>query len=190
MKVTVARTLDDFMKVMVIRGIIFIGEHGHRYNMEFDEHELSNRTHMLALDDTNEPIGIMRVLKDGKDAKFERLAVMPEYRKKGVTVNIVKAGIEYCKTQGIENIYLFCEPQLEKYWSKQNFTRICGGKILKYRGLDLVPVMKKVNESTPITAAERNKIPPILLQQKGEWVLPPEEKMKLLIIKKQRKQHL
>lgn len=52
MKVTVARTLDDFMKVMVIRGIIFIGEHGHRYNMEFDEHELSNRTHMLALDDT------------------------------------------------------------------------------------------------------------------------------------------
>jgi len=50
--------------------------------------------------------------------------------------------------------------------------------------------MKKVNESTPITAAERNKIPPILLQQKGEWVLPPEEKMKLLIIKKQRKQHL
>lgn len=34
MKVTVARTLDDFMKVMVIRGIIFIGEHGHRYNME------------------------------------------------------------------------------------------------------------------------------------------------------------
>lgn len=61
MKVTVARTLDDFMKVMVIRGIIFIGEHGHRYNMEFDEHELSNRTHMLALDDTNEPIGIMRV---------------------------------------------------------------------------------------------------------------------------------
>ncbi len=190
MKVTVARTLDDFMKVMVIRGIIFIGEHGHRYNMEFDEHELSNRTHMLALDDTNEPIGIMRVLKDGKDAKFERLAVMPEYRKKGVAVNIVKAGIEYCKTQGIENIYLFCEPQLEKYWSKQNFTRICGGKILKYRGLDLVPVMKKVNESTPITAAERNKIPPILLQQKGEWVLPPEEKMKLLIINKQRKQHL
>lgn len=153
MKVTVARTLDDFMKVMVIRGIIFIGEHGHRYN-------------------------------------FERLAVMPEYRKKGVAVNIVKAGIEYCKTQGIENIYLFCEPQLEKYWSKQNFTRICGGKILKYRGLDLVPVMKKVNESTPITAAERNKIPPILLQQKGEWVLPPEEKMKLLIIKKQRKQLL
>ncbi len=105
MKVTVARTLDDFMKVMVIRGIIFIGEHGHRYNMEFDEHELSNRTHMLALDDTNEPIGIMRVLKDGKDAKFERLAVMPEYRKKGVAVNIVKAGIEYCKTQGIENIF-------------------------------------------------------------------------------------
>ena len=102
----------------------------------------------------------------------------------------IKAGIEYYKTQGIENIYLFCEPQLEKYWSKQNFTRICGGKILKYRGLDLVPVMKKVNESTPITAAERNKIPPILLQQKGEWVLPPEEKMKLLIIKKQRKQHL
>ena len=83
-----------------------------------------------------------------------------------------------------------CSANLSSKNIGANRTRICGGKILKYRGLDLVPVMKKVNESTPITAAERNKIPPILLQQKGEWVLPPEEKMKLLIIKKQRKQHL
>lgn len=190
MKVTVARTLDDFLKVMVIRGIIFVGEHGHSYNMEFDEHELSNRTHLLATDDANEPIGIMRVLKDGKDAKFERLAVMPQYRKKGVAENIVKAGIEYCKTIGVENIYLFCEPQLEKYWNNQNFTRICGGKILKYRGMELVPVMKKVNEKNSISTSEKNKIPDILLQQKGEWFLPQEEKMKLLFIKKQKNNRL
>lgn len=185
MKVSVARTLDDFMKVMVIRGIIFVGEHGHSYNMEFDEHELSNRTHLLATDDNNEPIGIMRVLKDGKDAKFERLAVLPEYRKKGVAENIVRAGIEYCKLQGIENIYLFCEPKLEKYWANQDFTRICAGKILKYRGMDLVPVMKKVNRDSIITPAEKTQIPDILLQQTGEWILPKEEQIKLLYVKKQ-----
>lgn len=84
MKVTVARTLDDFMKVMVIRGIIFIGEHGHRYNMEFDEHELSNRTHMLALDDTNEPIGIMRVLRTAKMPNLNVWPLCPNIAKKAL----------------------------------------------------------------------------------------------------------
>lgn len=179
------------MKVMVVRGIIFMGEHGHSYNMEFDEHELSNRSHLLATDDTNEPTGIMRVLKDGKDAKFERLAVLPAYRGRGIAENIVKAGIEYCKTLGVENIYLFCEPQLQNYWEKQDFTRICGGKILKYRGLDLVPVMKKIDpQNNKLSLKERTQIPEILLQQKGDWVLPPEEKMKLLFIKKKQDKRL
>lgn len=186
MKVTVARSLDDLMKVMVLRGIIFIGEQGHKYNMEFDEHELSNRTHLLAYDDTGEPVGIMRILKDGNYAKFERLAVLPQYRGKGVAENIVKAGIKYCEMQKVENICLFCEPQLVKYWNKQNFERVGGNKILQYRGLELVPVMKKIGcDASALTAQEKNNIPPIFLTQQGTWINSETEinKTKLLIIK-------
>lgn len=45
--IAVAQTLDDLMKVMVIRGAVFMGEQHHRYNLEFDEGELT-RTHLLA----------------------------------------------------------------------------------------------------------------------------------------------
>lgn len=185
MKVTVAKSLDDLMKVMVLRGIIFIGEQGHKYNMEFDEHELCNRTHLLAYDDANEPIGIMRILKDGNYAKFERLAVLPQYRGKGVAENIVKAGIKYCEMQKVENVCLFCEPPLVDYWNKQKFERVGGSKILQYRGLHLVPVMRKINGQSDFSAQEKNDIPPIFLYQKGNWIDADPEMTKLLIIKKQ-----
>ena len=185
MKIVVARTLNDFMKVMIIRGIVFIGEHGHKYNMEFDEHELCNRTNLIAQDDEKEPAGIMRIQKDGKEAKFERLAVMPEYRGRGVAENIVKAGIKHCRAQGVENVCLFCEPELEQYWTEQNFERVGGNKVFKYRGLDLIPVMKKINpENTPLTAEEKSRIPNILLQQKGTWVENNGNDQMAVIIKK------
>lgn len=185
MKVVVARTLNDFMKVMIVRGIVFVGEHGHKFNMEFDEHELCNRTNLIAQDDNKEPAGIMRIQKDGKEAKFERLAVMPEFRGRGVAENIVKAGIKYCRSQGVENVCLFCEPQLEQYWKDQNFERVGGNKVFKYRGLDLIPVMKKINpENAPLTAEEKAKIPDILKQQKGEWVENQGNSQIAVIIKK------
>ena len=90
MKVVVAQTLDELMKVMVIRGIVFMGEQKHRYQMEFDANELVNRTHLLAMDE-KEPVGTMRIMKDGKEAKFERLAVLPEYRGKGTAEDIIQA---------------------------------------------------------------------------------------------------
>ena len=90
MEVKIAHSLDDFMKVMIIRSIIFMAEYGHKYNMEFDDYELSSRTHLLACEDNGEPIGIMRILKDGQEAKLERLAVVPEYRGKGISKEIIK----------------------------------------------------------------------------------------------------
>ena len=171
MEVKIAHSLDDFMKVMIIRSIIFMAEHGHKYNMEFDDYELSNRTHLLACEDNGEPIGIMRILKDGKEAKFERLAVIPEYRGKGISKEIIKAGLDFCQEQGVKKAYLFCEPPLVNYWHKKGFERIGGEKILLYRGLKLVPVMKKIStKRKELSEKEKNTLPAILLHQEGTWV--------------------
>ncbi len=185
MKIKVANTLDDFMKVMVLRGIVFIGEQHHKYQMEFDEHELSGRTHLLAFDDNEEPIGSMRIWKEGKEAKFERLAVVKEYRGSGVAEEIVKAGMVFCKNQGVETVCLYCIPQLQRYWNKQNFERVGGNKILKYRGLDLVPVAKKIcGNGEVLTEKEKEEIPQIMQQQKGEWCEAPTSSVALVYCRK------
>ena len=171
MEVKIAHSLDDFMKVMIIRSIIFMGEHGHKYNMEFDDYELSSRTHLLACEDNGEPIGIMRILKDGQEAKLERLAVVPEYRGKGISKEIIKAGLTFCQEQGVKKAYLFCEPSLVPYWHQKGFERIGGNKTLLYRGMKIIPVMKKVsNKHQELSEKEKKIIPNILLHQEGTWV--------------------
>lgn len=181
MKVTTAKTLDDFMKVMVLRGVVFMGEQNHKYTMEFDEYELNNRTHLLAYEG-DEPIGTMRILKDGKDAKFERLALLPEYRGKGYAEKLIEAGYEYCRREEVDNVYLFCKPELFNYWKSRGYQKVYGNNVLSTHNMFLVPVAKSLNEEA---AAKLNTedLPQILKHQEGEWLNSHKEMNMALIIK-------
>lgn len=188
MKVIVAQTLDDLMKVMVIRGIVFMGEQKHPYNTEFDANELVNRTHLLALQD-KEPVGTMRIMKDGKEAKFERLAVLPDYRGKGTAEDIMQAALDYCQEEKVERVFLFCKPELVKYWKDRGFTKVGGDKILKYGKMLLVPVMKQIQEKTSETY-DYQQIPEILKHHPGEWINSSQDNMALIMREKLRQRNL
>ena len=187
MKVVVAQTLDDLMKVMVIRGIVFMGEQKHRYQMEFDANELVNRTHLLAMDE-KEPVGTMRIMKDGKEAKFERLAVLPEYRGKGTAEDIIQAGLDYCNSENVERVYLFCKPALVSYWKGRGYEKVGGNKVLKYGKMTLIPVMKQLRENTD--NFDINKIPDILKHHPGEWVDEYNNIMTLILHDKLQKRNV
>lgn len=188
MKVIVAQTLDDLMKVMVVRGIVFMGEQKHRYNMEFDANELVNRTHLLALDG-KEPAGTMRIMKDGKEAKFERLAVLPDYRGTGAAEDIMQAGLDYCRSENVERVFLFCKPELVPYWQGRGYSKVGGNKVLKYGEMSLVPVMKQLKEN-PSELFDCQKIPDILKHHPGEWVDSYNDTMALIMREKLRKRKL
>lgn len=162
-KVVVAQSLDDFMKAMVIRGAVFMGEQHHRYNMEFDANEL-NRTHLLAYD-KDEPIGTMRILKDGEDAKFERLAVLSSHRGTDVGERIRLAGNEICKEKGISRVYGFCKPEYLNHWKKRGYQKIGEDKLLKIDDVLLVPIVLNLKDGENNT--DYSKIPDILMHQDG-----------------------
>lgn len=165
--VEVAKSLDDLMKVMVISGAVFMGEQHHRYNMEFDSDELS-RTHLLAFDG-DEPIGTMRILKDGENAKFERLAVLSSYRGTDVGERIRLFGNEICKKSGIKRIYGFCKPEYLNHWQKRGYKKIGKDKLLKIDDIFLVPIVLNLNDKEQ--DIDYSKMPDILMHQSGgTWV--------------------
>lgn len=137
MEIKLATGLDELIKAMAIRAVIFMGEQKHSYNMEFSGDDFNNRMHLLAYDG-DEPVGTVRIHKEGNSAKFERLAVLPAYRGKGVAQELMAAGIDLCRKDNIENLYLFCKPELLNYWQQQGYKRVGGNKLLQYKQLNLI----------------------------------------------------
>lgn len=164
-KIKVAETLDDLMKVMVIRGAVFIGEQQHRYSTEFGDNELL-RMHLLATVD-NEPAGTMRIITDGDSAKFERLAVLSPYRKTAVGEKIRLAGNDICREKGIRKVYGLCKPGILHHWEQHGYQRI-GDKILKVDDMVLIPIVLNLRpELRGLNAKELSEIPDILMHQPG-----------------------
>ena len=181
--IAVAQTLDDLMKVMVIRGAVFVGEQHHRYNLEFGEGELT-RTHLLA-QKGNEPIGTMRILKENKDAKFERLAILASYRGKNVSEKIIEKGYEICRESGIAQVCLFCKPHLLGFWEKQGYKKVGGNKALKVENMFLLPIVLNLRPDLgEKEAGYYDKIPDILLKEKGEWVEYQPDALAIILNKK------
>lgn len=64
---------------------------------------------MLILWDGNKPVGLVRVSKDEEfleDAYLDHLAVLPEYQKKGIGRNLLRAGVNFSKDKGYKRCWL------------------------------------------------------------------------------------
>lgn len=180
MKIRAAKSFDDMLKIMIIRGIVFMGEQHHKYLKEYDADDFNGRIQLLA-HDNEEPVGTMRIHKDGNTAKFERLALLPDYRGEGNADRLIEAGYEYCRREGVENVCLFCKPELIKYWNQRGYQRVGGDKILKDNQLLLVPMMRRLDAGKPLTKEEIKQIPQIMAHQKGEWIEGSASKMALIL---------
>lgn len=170
-EVNPVKNFDEMLKVMVLRGVVFMGEQKHDYTTEFDNQDFQNHIHLLAMEG-NEPIGTMRIYKEGDSAKFERLAILPEHRNKGIAQKLLDAGYEFCKQENVNNVYLFCKPEVEQYWINQGYSNV-NEKVLSYKNMTLIPVTKKIGttESTPEKSrAANDEIPHILRREKGKWI--------------------
>ena len=83
-KITDWRT--DEKRLTKIRHAVFVIEQQVPLDMELDEHDAS-AVHAIALSDTGETIGTGRLLESGK---IGRMAVLPQWRTKGVGSRILE----------------------------------------------------------------------------------------------------
>lgn len=102
-----------------IRMPVFVLEQNVPYQIDFDQND-AQAVHWVAFDQEHQPVGTARLLKDGH---FGRMAVLKDFRHKGVGRLIMLAAIDYAKNLGMPTIYLNAQLPAEKFYESLEFER-------------------------------------------------------------------
>jgi predicted GNAT family N-acyltransferase len=168
LSVTVARTIEDIMKVMTVRSAVYVGEQECPYDEEFDGNDFSG-AHLIGYVG-NEPVGCLRVRYFADFAKIERLAVRKEYRKTRIAFQIVKAGIELCRAKGYRRIYGHSQKRLLNFWGRFGFRPLEGGREFVFSDFDYIEI---VLDTIPHPKAISIGVDPyIMIRPEGRWHVP------------------
>ena len=100
-----------------IRQQVFVKEQNVPPDMELDEQD-SHCKHLLAFDAEGAPVGTVRLLPDGH---IGRMAVLAEYRGKGIGSLLLTDIIELAKAQGLAVITLNAQSQAVAFYEKHQF---------------------------------------------------------------------
>lgn len=129
----------DILKVMVVRGIVFIEEQGVDWDGEIDAFE-EESIHVLGEVD-GEPVasGRLRMLPDGQ-AKLERIAVRPRWRGRGIARQVVDFLLVEAHRRGADRFKLHAQVYLEKFYADFGFTR--EGDVFDECGIDHILMLR------------------------------------------------
>ena len=123
---------EDLIKVIVVRGIVFVEEQGVSYNIEHDEHDFS-ATHILGEID-GEPFAAGRIRAVGEYAKLERVAIRKSYRGKGLGHKLTEFMLLVAKEQGFKKFKVHAQSYLKDFYQKHGFEVV--GDMFKEAGID------------------------------------------------------
>lgn len=107
-------------ELIQVRTRVFIEEQQVPDELEWDEFDQQS-THFLAFHN-NKPIATARLKPDGQ---IGRMAVMKDYRNKGVGTELLTAVLLLAKDSGYSMVYLHAQKQAVSFYRKFNFT--CNG---------------------------------------------------------------
>lgn len=132
MGLKIVNSLDDLMKVFIVRGIVFIEEQNVPYRIEMDEHELS-ALHILGEID-GEPIAAGRLRFLGDWAKLERIAVRREHRNRGYGHAVVDFMLDVARTKGYRKFKMHAQAHLCGFYARHGFQ--IRGELFKEADID------------------------------------------------------
>ena len=153
----IVHTDADFEAMKKIRTAVFVNEAHIPENKEFDGNDKVN----------GEPQGTMRIRFFSGFVKFERMAVMPEYRKTSMADQIMQYGFDYATAKGYETVYGVCKKELLHRWEKNGYLRIEDAPTIEQNGMTLIPIMRKLpkNENSLSLQSKFE----LLNLPEGEW---------------------
>lgn len=168
LSVTIARTLEDVMKVMTIRSAIYMGEQNCPYEEEFDGNDFT-ATHLLGYVG-NEPAACLRIRYFADFAKIERLAVRKEFRNTRLAFQLVRAGIELCRVKGYRRLYGHAQKRLANFWARFGFRTFDGGRELVFSDFDYVEMVLDAERHPKAIAIGVD--PYVMIRPEGRWHVP------------------
>jgi predicted GNAT family N-acyltransferase len=166
--ITVARSIDDVMKVVAIRGATYIAEQDCPYEEEFDGNDFS-ASHLLAYVG-HEPVGCLRVRYFADFAKVERLAVRHEFRSRQIGGRLMEAGVEFCRMKGYRRVYGHAQKRLLSYYESLGWKQLEHSAEFSFSDYAYVEIVFDA-ERHP-SAVTLGIDPYIVLRPEGRWHEP------------------
>jgi predicted GNAT family N-acyltransferase len=163
--VRVARSLDDFMRAVAIRGAVYIGEQECPYDEEFDGNDFS-ATHLIGYVN-DEPAGCMRIRYFADFAKVERLVVRKEFRSTGLARRIVNDSVALCNSKGYERVYVYAQKRLVRFWGKCGFELPRAARELVFSDFDYVEMIHVSPRRSDAISETTN--PYVIIRPEGAW---------------------
>lgn len=114
--IEIVRSIEDLHRAFAVRAIVFLGEQMCPYKEEYDGNDLC-ATHFLA-SLHGEVVGVIRVRFFANFAKLERLAVLPNYRGRGIAAQLVSSALAHIQQKGYQSFQLHAQTRFVHFWER------------------------------------------------------------------------
>ncbi|MEW8506376.1 MAG: GNAT family N-acetyltransferase [Candidatus Thiodiazotropha sp.] len=111
---------EEWELLRQVREPVFVAEQGVPLAMEWDDDDLV-AYHLLALDQAQRPIATARLSGSGQ---IGRMAVLPEWRNRGIGTALLITLIEHAQATGLENLFLHAQTGAQSFYAKTGFTAV------------------------------------------------------------------
>jgi len=109
-----------------VRFAVFVEEQGVPADIELDEWDAASE-HAIAVDAAGRPIATGRLLPDGH---VGRMAVLPDWRRRGVGAAILEALLARAMDRGIERAILNAQTHARGFYARFGFAQV-GGEFME-----------------------------------------------------------
>ncbi|MGH8730021.1 MAG: GNAT family N-acetyltransferase [Burkholderiales bacterium] len=127
----------DQSRLSAIRKAVFIEEQSVPLDLEWDGFD--ECVHVLAENQTDEPIGCGRLLPDGN---IGRMAVLKTWRGKGVGSAMLSSLVSIAAEEGLDRVYVHSQTYVKKFYQQHGFKRI--GDEFMEAGIPHVKMIKRL----------------------------------------------
>ncbi len=172
--IKIVTTDKEYAQAMELRRQVFVREHNIPEELEFDGNDHSS-THVMALS-KGTPVGVMRIRYFNGFVKFERMCVLPEYRKRDISEQIMQRAMEFSAQKGYDKVYAVCKKELLSRWQRDGFAKIEGVAPAVQNGMTVLPIVGYLPKTDNVITIQTN--PMIINKREGEWFDAPEAPQK------------
>jgi predicted GNAT family N-acyltransferase len=163
--ITVARNLEDMMRMTAIRAAVYMAEQSCPYDEEFDGNDFCG-LHLIG-SVGREPAACLRARFFADFAKLERLAVRHEFRHSTIAFDMVRAGIELCRRKGYRRIYGHAQDRLVPFWRRFGARPMRKSYELVFSDFGYTEVLLETKPHPEALTLEAD--PYVLIRPEGDW---------------------
>lgn len=136
-RVTLAATERDYAAAMAVRSVVWLADPEQTFGVQFDANDFSSSHAIVWVND--EPAGTLRIRWFADFARFERMAIRPQFRSFRIFRALVQFSLDLCAAKGYRHVVGVSRPPGVAFWKR------CGGEVIGdgpiiYNGMEVFPM--------------------------------------------------